>query len=143
MIALPAVFTRSPWGLVVVSGPDATSFLQSIVSQDLAPVGVGETVPSLLLQPQGKLDVAFRATLRTRGDDGDTWWLDTEPQMAERLVAGLTRFKIRVKADIDDRTASTACASVVATRDVVPPADGHGIDTVWGEHAGLDLVGDP
>lgn len=160
MTALPVAFVRSPWGLVVVSGPDATSFLQSIVSQDLDPVGVGETVPSLLLQPQGKLEVAFRATLRARGDDGDTWWLDTEPQMAERLAAGLARFKIRVKAEIDDRTTDTACASVVATRDVPgvryavnqPQSAAGGaaphlgplrIDTVWGEHAGLDVIGHP
>ena len=161
MIALPAAFVRSPWGLVVVSGPDATSFLQSIVSQDLAPVGVGQTVASLLLQPQGKLDVAFRATLRERGDDGDVWWLDCEPQMAERLVTGLSRFKIRVKAEIEDRSATCACGSIVGTRDVsvddavtepAPTGASRGrahasgpvrIDTVWGEHAGLDLVGDP
>jgi len=163
VIELPAVFTRAPWGLVVVSGPDATSFLQSIVSQDLAPVGVGETVPSLLLQPQGKLDVAFRATLQAHGDDGDVWWLDTEPQMAERLAAGLSRFKIRVKADIEDHTAASACASVVGTRAVPGPryalnqdqpvdapktlsVAGVGplrIDTGWGEHAGMDVIGAP
>ena len=78
----PVVFDRSPWGLVVVSGPDATSFLQAIVSQDLDPVDDGETVASLLLHPQGKLDVAFRATKR-----GDTWWLDTDPEFGAHLRA--------------------------------------------------------
>ena len=137
MIDAPAVFTRRPWGLVVVHGPDATSFLQSIVSQDLDPVGVGETVPSLLLQPQGKLEVVFRATRQ----DGDEWWLDTEPQMAERLAAGLSRFKIRVKAEIEDRTASFALASVIGTTDV-PDTDGlHAVATVWGEQAGVDVLG--
>jgi len=137
VIEIPAVFVRDPWGLVVVEGPDATSFLQSIVSQDLAPVGVGETVPSLLLHPQGKLDVAFRATRR----GADEWWLDTEPGVADRLAAGLARFKIRVKAEIEDRTGATALASVVATRDVELAPGLHRMDTVWGEHAGVDVLG--
>jgi len=45
--------------LVVVEGPDATSFLQSLVSQDLEALAVGESGHSLLLQPQGKLLVDF------------------------------------------------------------------------------------
>lgn len=143
MIDLPVVFERSPWGLVVVHGPDATSFLQAIVSQDLDPVGVGETVAALLLQPQGKLEVAFRATRRRRvfagaggagggaasdgaagggaaggGAAGDEWWLDTEPAFAARLAEGLGRYRIRVKVEIDDRTSDTAMASVVGTGDV-------------------------
>ena len=48
------------------SGPDATSFLQSLVSQDLDPVAVGQSVHTLLLQPQGKLLVDFYAA---RSDD--------------------------------------------------------------------------
>ena len=104
----PVIFDRSPWGLVVVSGPDATSFLQAIVSQDLDPVDDGETVASLLLHPQGKLDVAFRATKR-----GDEWWLDTDPEFGPRLAEGLGRYKIRVKVDLDDRTAATGLATVM------------------------------
>ena len=104
----PVVFDRSPWGLVVVSGPDATSFLQAIVSQDLDPVDDGETVASLLLHPQGKLDVAFRATKR-----GDAWWLDTEPDFGGRLAKGLARYKIRVKVEIEDRTAHAGLATAV------------------------------
>ena len=48
-------------GVVTVSGPDATSFLQSLLSQDLDPIGVGESAPALLLQPQGKLIATMRA----------------------------------------------------------------------------------
>ena len=141
MTAVPVVFERRPWGLVVVVGPDATSFLQSIVSPDLAPVAVGETVASLLLHPQGKLDVAFRATRHATGDDGDEWWLDTEPGVAAQLAAGLTRFKIRVKADIEDRSAIVALATVIGTRDVLPVGGLHRIETVWGDHAGVDVLG--
>lgn len=147
MITLPAVFERRPWGLVVVTGPDATSFLQSIVSQDLDPVGVGETVPSLLLQPQGKLAAAFRATRRasggqgTAGGAGDEWWLDTEAGVAERLAAGLARFRIRVQVEIEDRTAASAAASVIGGHEVPEVPGVVGVRTTWGDHPGFDLVG--
>ena len=39
-------------GVVAVHGADAGSFLQSLLSQDLDPIAVGEGAPALLLQPQ-------------------------------------------------------------------------------------------
>lgn len=118
MTASKAFLTR-PWGLVAVTGDDATSFLQALVSQDLAPVAVGTSVPCLLLHPQGKVDVAFRAH-RT----GDGWWCSTEPSAAGRLAASLARFRIRVRAEIDDRTADSARGEVVTAGGAVPTAPG-------------------
>jgi folate-binding protein YgfZ len=85
--------------LVVVHGPDAFSFLQSLVSQDLDPVGDGDVVDSLLLTPQGKLDVVFRL-VRV----GDEAWLDCDAGFGAQLAASLNRFRIRVKAEVDDRS---------------------------------------
>ncbi|MGZ8764836.1 MAG: CAF17-like 4Fe-4S cluster assembly/insertion protein YgfZ [Acidimicrobiia bacterium] len=85
--------------LVVVHGPEAFSFLQSLVSQDLDPVGDGDVVDSLLLTPQGKLDVAFRL-VRV----GDEAWLDCDAGFGAQLAASLNRFRIRVKAEVDDRS---------------------------------------
>jgi len=139
----PVIFDRSPWGLVVVSGPDATSFLQAIVSQDLDPVDDGETVPSLLLHPQGKLDVAFRATKR-----GDEWWLDTQPDFGPHLAEALGRYKIRVKVEIEDRTPATGLASVVGesvwsiTRPMAEVIDQTDLlSTDWGGAEGVDVIG--
>jgi hypothetical protein len=132
-------FDRSPWGLVVVSGSDATSFLQAIVSQDLDPVDDGETVASLLLHPQGKLDVAFRATKHADGRDrGDVWWLDTDPDFGPHLAEALARYRIRVKVEIEDRTAATGLVTVLASS----PPDVSAVDciTVPGP-LGLDVVG--
>jgi folate-binding protein YgfZ len=126
------IFDRSPWGLVVVSGPDATSFLQAIVSQDLDPVDDGETVASLLLHPQGKLDVAFRAT-----KVGEDWWLDTQADYGARLVEGLARYKIRVKVDLDDRTSETGLATVVGGDEPVTATD----CLVLSGPLGIDVVG--
>jgi len=130
------VADRSPHGLVVVHGPDSTKFLQSLVSQDLDAVADGETARSLLLTPQGKLDVVFRATRV-----GDDWWLDTDAAYGPRLAESLTRFKIRVNAEIDDRTSSTGMLSVIG---VVPANDGEQVrvlPTTWVGADGADVIG--
>lgn len=125
-----AVVDRSPRGLVVVHGADATTFLQSLVSQDLEPIEDGQSAHSLLLTPKGKLDGDFRIT-----KVGDDWWLDTEAEFAAQLAASLTRFRIRVKADIDDHTASTGMLSTIGT---VAMADvGRVMDTPFGQ----DVIG--
>jgi len=128
------VVDRSPRGLVVASGPDATSFLQSLVSQDLDPVADGEHVAALLLSPQGKVDVALRA-LRV----GDDWWLDTDAEYGPRLASSLSRFRIRVKVELDDRTATTGLATLVGA-DASPPGL-HVLSTRWGSDVGVDLLG--
>ena len=61
---------RSDRGFVLVSGPDTFSFLQALVSADLDPLVDGTGTDCLLLQPQGKLDVAFRL-LRATGPTPD------------------------------------------------------------------------
>jgi tRNA-modifying protein YgfZ len=153
-MADPPLVDRFGRGLVVVDGPDATSFLQSLVSQDLDPVADGEGVHSLLLQPQGKLVVDFRA-LRV----GDGWWLDCEADFGPVLAATLGRYRIRVKAEIDDRSVATAMVSVrgagadALVRDLVgglPAADPHAhvlagdlrvVRAPWPGVDGLDLLG--
>lgn len=129
-----SVTDRSPRGLVVVSGPDATSFLQSLISQDLDAVADGASAPSLLLAPQGKLDALFRIT-----HVGDEWWLDTDADYGPRLADSLARYKIRVKAEIDDRTTSSGLLSIIGAAGQSSPLVS--IPTVWGELQGTDLLG--
>jgi tRNA-modifying protein YgfZ len=148
------VVDRSDRGAVLVTGPDAFSFLQALVSADLDPVVDGQGARSLLLTPHGKLDVAFR--LLRVGDDA---WLDCDPGLGEQLAASLNRFRIRVKAEVIDRTAEWGMVSVIgpAAADAIPGAhpdalhahvalDGarlvrteHGIDIV-GPQAAVDAV---
>lgn len=135
-----SVVDRSPHGLVVVDGPDATKFLQSLVSQDLDAIADGQSAPSLLLTPQGKLDVVFRAT-----HAGDEWWLDTEAADAQRLAESLARYRIRVKVEIDDRTSTTGLASVIggvgATGADAAAAGVQVLPTEWVDAPGADLLG--
>jgi folate-binding protein YgfZ len=85
---------------VTVEGPDAKSFLQSLVSQDLDPLRDGEWTRSLLLQPQGKLTAAFSVLQRSP----ESFVLVTDEGYGPVLADALNRFRIRVKADVVDRT---------------------------------------
>jgi tRNA-modifying protein YgfZ len=124
---------RVPRDLVVVSGPDATTFLQSLVSQDLDPVAVGQSVHSLLLQPQGKLLVDFYAT---RSDD-DMWSCVCEAGFGTALADGLRRFKIRVKVDIEETP-----TSALAVRGLRPAATNvRLIEVAWAGALAFDALG--
>lgn len=81
--------------IVRVSGPDTWTFLQSLLSQDLDGILQGEHRSTLLLTPQGKVDV-FASITR----DGDDAVLETDPGWGEQLVASVTRFKIRTKVEL-------------------------------------------
>jgi folate-binding protein YgfZ len=128
---------RVPRDLVVVEGADATSFLQSLLSQDLDPVPVGTSVDALLLQPQGKLLVVMRATHSAP----DTWSLDCEAGFGAVLAAGLERFKIRVNAEIRvvDGVEMLAVRGIDPTKeaDALPAIGGY---DVIGSAASLDQV---
>lgn len=127
-----AVVDRSDRGFVLVTGSDAFSFLQALVSADLDGLAVGDAVHSLLLTPQGKLDVDFR--LVRVGDDA---WLDCDPGLGAQLAASLNRFKIRVQADVVDRTGEFGMLSFIGP-DAAEVAPGvRRVPTSWGH----DLIG--
>ncbi len=87
--------TGSAHQLVRVTGPDAESFLDSLLSQDLVGLADGVVVRSLLLEPRGKL----RALLWV-ARFGDEFLLVTDAEAAENVVADLSRFKLRVDLEI-------------------------------------------
>ena len=86
-----------PRDLVRVSGPDAISYLQGQLSQDIPAIPVGHSAWSLVLQPQGKVDSFVRAT-RTADDE---CLLDLDAGFGPALVTRLTRFTLRTKADFE------------------------------------------
>ncbi len=146
---------RSVRGAVLVTGPDAWSYLQSLVSADLDVVGDGDGVHSLLLTPQGKLEVDFR--LLRVGDDA---WLDTDPGFGAQLAAALNRFRIRVQCDVTDRSDGWGSLAVrgpaadgwAARLDVELPATRHAhvrwndavvVRAPWPGGDGFDVVGPP
>ncbi|MGH9051262.1 MAG: YgfZ/GcvT domain-containing protein [Acidimicrobiia bacterium] len=127
--------------VVVVSGPDALDYLQNLVSQDLDGLTDGDAVHSLLLTPQGKLDVDFWLVQK-----GDGAWLVCEGGFGEQLVESLQRFKIRVQVEV----AVDPSLSVVALRGTGARAAAGSAEVViavpWagagGEEEAVDVVGD-
>lgn len=80
-----------------VEGPDALAFLDGQLSQDLKPLGVGDWVDALLLQPQGKVVALLRAT-RT-GEQA--YVLDVDAGFGDAVAERLKRFLLRTKATIE------------------------------------------
>ena len=80
-----------------VEGPDAATYLQGQISQDVDAIGVGETAWSLVLQPNGKLASWFRIHRVAEQE----FLLDTDEGHGSGLVARLERFKLRTDATID------------------------------------------
>jgi folate-binding protein YgfZ len=145
---------RPGHGAVSVHGADATTFLQSLVSQDLEVLADGDGTHSLLLSPQGKLEVDFRA-LRV----GDGWWLDCDAGFGAELAERLGRYRIRVKVEIEDRSSSwdlleirgaDAPARAGATLGVAVPDVAHAhvpwgacrvVRADWSTMPGVDVLG--
>jgi len=82
--------------LIRVSGPDAVSFLQGLVSQDLVSMASGTVKRSFFLQPNGKL-----AALLWVGVGDEEVVLFCDANVAVDTEALLRRYRIRVKAEIE------------------------------------------
>jgi folate-binding protein YgfZ len=131
-------------GSVLVTGPDASSFLHSLLSQDVAGLAPGEGAHALLLQPQGKLDCDLR--LLVIGPEEIR--LDCEAGRGEALAASLRRFKLRVKVEVEDTTGSWGSLGLRGRRapevaeaaaGVAPPTAGHG-HVSWPDRSGIRIV---
>ena len=79
--------------VLAVAGDDRVSFLQGLVSNDVALARPGQAVWAALLTPQGKWLADFFIS-----DDGERLLLDVEAGQAEMLAARLTRYRLRAKA---------------------------------------------
>lgn len=81
---------------VIAEGPDALTFLQGQLSQDLDALAPGEASWSLVLHPQGKISAWFRITRVT----DERFVLDLDAGWADEVLTRLNRFKLRTKIDI-------------------------------------------
>jgi folate-binding protein YgfZ len=134
---------RVPRDFVQVVGPDAASFLQGQLSQDIERLCVGEAAWSFLLQPQGKVDAWLRVT---RVAD-DAFVLDVDHGYAEAVVARLNRFKLRVKVELS--TLDWGCvafrgpgaADQATTATGAAGAHVFAVDAAWPGIEAFDVIG--
>ena len=90
-------------GVVTVSGSDRLTWLNSFTSQLLTGLRAGDSVETLLLDPNGRIEQAIRLV-----EDGDQCWLIVDPGAVEALEAFLLkmRFALRVEvANVSDQYA--------------------------------------
>jgi folate-binding protein YgfZ len=114
-MSMTAFWVEMPRDAVQVAGPDALTYLQGQVSQELRPLTVGASRWTLLLQPNGRVDLLARVW-RTADD---TYQIDTDAGFGDELLARVNRFKIRVKADVEP--VALRCVSVRGSDDSFPP----------------------
>ncbi|MBX3285592.1 MAG: folate-binding protein YgfZ [Actinobacteria bacterium] len=94
------VVARTTRDVLVVHGPEAVTWLQGQLSQDVAGLAVGEAAPSFVLAPQGKV-AGWGRLVRTAEDAVQ---IDVDPGAGEAWAARLERFKLRTKAEVHLRT---------------------------------------
>jgi folate-binding protein YgfZ len=129
--------------VLAVSGPEARSYLQGQCSQDLDPLAVGDSVESLILSPQGKVD-AYVCIARTGDED---YVLVADAGCGDDARARLERFRLRTEVTIEP--VDWACLSVRGPRS---PGTGTGtgpgvvgpelvLTVGWPGWSGADLLG--
>ncbi|MET0911593.1 MAG: hypothetical protein ABWZ99_19155 [Ilumatobacteraceae bacterium] len=87
--------------IVAVVGPDARAYVHGQVSQNVQSLAVGESRWTLVLAPNGRVDVLARVLCAA----DDRLELDTEVGFGDVLHDRLNRFRIRVKAELETSTA--------------------------------------
>lgn len=112
----PTFWTLLPArGVLAVTGDDRRSFLQGLVSNDVERAGADRAVYSAFLTAQGR----FLHDFLMVEHDG-ALLLDCEAERRDDLRQRLSRYRLRAKVAIDDRTADLAVGVLAG-----PGAAGH------------------
>ncbi|MET3613168.1 folate-binding protein YgfZ [Rhizobium aquaticum] len=85
-------------GWLVVSGPDASDFLQGLITTDLDTLEPGAAAPGALLTPQGKIMFFFMISKSETG-----FLIETDADAIDALNKRLTMYKLRAKVEIAKR----------------------------------------
>ncbi len=96
-------------GLLRAAGPDARSFLQGMVSNDVTKVGPECAVWSAFLTPQGKFLHEF---FMTEEPGGEALLLDCEAARLDDLCSRLTRYKLRANVELTGVSADHTVAAI-------------------------------
>ena len=81
--------------VLVVTGPEAASYLQGQISADVETMEVGQSTLSFLLEPRGRVEAFF--VISRVGPE--TFVADTDAGFGEAMTTSLERFKLRTKAE--------------------------------------------
>jgi folate-binding protein YgfZ len=104
--------------VVTVEGPDAASYLQGQITQDVTTLAVGDVTWTFVLEPTGRVVVLAR--LQRAG--ADRFQLVVDGGFGDALLARLQRFKLRVKAEL---------SLVTGVADEAAPTDAERVEARW------------
>lgn len=140
------VVDLSHQGVLGVSGSDRLSWLDSLTSQKLDTLAVGESAETLLLDPAGHVEHAIRVM-----DDGVTTWLLIDAAQRHELHEWLDRMRFTKRVEVEDRTpefATFGWFDRVATDDIQKThsvlelaATSHGVQLTWRDPWQAPVVG--
>ena len=94
---MPAVFLKDR-SLLSVSGAEAQSFLQNLITTDIISLEAGEARPGALLTPQGKILFDFMIW-----QEGDGYTIETDAGQRDGLLKRLTMYKLRAAVTLAPR----------------------------------------
>lgn len=109
-------------GVLKVSGDEARSFLDRIVTTDIDGLTPARPRFSALLTPQGKIIADF-IVVEASPADGGGFFLDCPRALAHTLISRLSLYKLRAKVAIEDLSATLG---VMAVWDGSPTEIGRG-----------------
>jgi folate-binding protein YgfZ len=101
--------------VVTITGPDRLTWLHALTSQYFEGMRPGTSTTALLLSPTGHIEHVMYGI-----DDGETFWLHTEPGAAAALVEWLQKMVFMSRVEITDVTDDYA----IVWRPGPAPADG-------------------
>ncbi len=129
------VLLRRSRDVIAVRGPDAESYLQGQLSQDVAALADGNSAWSFLLQPTGKVDAWLRITRRGEGD----YLLDMDGGFGGAVEFRLRRFLLRTDCTVE--ALDWEAATVLGTVEAEAPVDGIAVIIDWEGITAVDLLG--
>ncbi len=97
-------------GVISVSGEDATTFLQGLLTNDVERLARGEARYAALLTPQGKI-LFDMIVVRAADADEPSYLIDCAAAQAADLARRLGFYKLRAKVAVADMSADRAVAA--------------------------------
>ncbi|MEC8999427.1 MAG: hypothetical protein VYC56_03985 [Actinomycetota bacterium] len=131
------VAVRRPRDMVRVAGPEARTYLQGQLSQDVEVLSVGSAADTFVLQPTGKVN----AWMRVSRLDDDEYLLDVDVGWGEAVVIRLRRFLLRTDCTVE--AVDWELLSVLDTKPglLAAPEGGLALDVTWPGLDAVDLLG--
>src|SRR3954467_10212973 len=136
-VQLHGIVDRSDRGKLALTGPEAKTFLNGQVTNDVEALTAGHGLYAAFLTHKGKMLGDLRVL-----DLGDELWLDTERTSLQALFDMIRRAKIGFDCELHKRTLEQGLISVIGSSPVEggggPLPDEH--DNAGGEVAGVPVV---